>query len=231
VSLAAGGLVGGGGGGGGGVPPAGGGGGGGAGGEPLGPASTVTVAFLVVTLPDASRAVKVTVVVPTGKSDGALFVTVGAGSAMSEALAPASQELSEPEGSPSEKGAVWVTFPGTVRAGGVVSTTRTGNVAEAVLPLASVAVHVTVVVPRAKVEPEGGAHATAIGPGSMASLAVGDVKKTGEPDGLVASTAAGLGTPAIVGAPVSTTLTANVVVAVLPWASVAVQVTVVEPSG
>src|SRR5919199_2202158 len=134
-------------------------------------------------------------------------------------------------GTPSAKGAVTVALAGIVSVGGVVSTTRTGKVAEAVLPLASVAVQVTVVVPSAKVEPEGGVHATAIGPGSIASLAVGGVKKTCEPEELVASTGAGLGTPASVGGAESTTLTANVAVPVLPWASVAVQVTVVEPSG
>ena len=45
-------------------------------------------------------------------------------------------------------------------AGPVASVTVTENEQEAVLPAASVAVQLTVVVPTAKVEPEAGEHAT-----------------------------------------------------------------------
>ena len=59
--------------------------------------------------------------------------------------------------------------------GGVVSTTSpTGNVTEPVLLCASVAEHVTVVEPSAKVEPEAGVQFTATAP-STASVAVGFV--------------------------------------------------------
>ncbi len=52
---------------------------------------TVMLAVAETLFPLASRATNVTVVVPTGSTDGALFVTVGCGSTRSEALALASQ--------------------------------------------------------------------------------------------------------------------------------------------
>jgi hypothetical protein len=63
-----------------------------------------------------------------------------------------------------------VAFAGTVMAGGAVSLTVTVNEAEPGLPCASVAVQVTVVVPRGNVEPLGGAQVTATTP-SMLSVA------------------------------------------------------------
>jgi len=51
-----------------------------------------------------------------------------------------------------------VIVAGRVRVGGVVSTTVTVDDADPVLPNESVAVHVTVVTPMGKVEPEGGEH-------------------------------------------------------------------------
>src|SRR5205814_4848313 len=60
---------------------------------------------------------------------------------------------------------------GTSRSGGVVSPTVTLNEPVAVLPVESLAVHVTGVVPRSNVEPDGGVQVTGTGP-SMTSTAV-----------------------------------------------------------
>jgi hypothetical protein len=61
-----------------------------------------------------------------------------------------------------------------VIAGAVVSTTVTLNVHAEWLPLVSVAVQVTVVLPTAKVFPDGGTQTT-VGCGSTLSVAVGVV--------------------------------------------------------
>jgi hypothetical protein len=61
-----------------------------------------------------------------------------------------------------------------VIAGAVVSTTVILNVHAEWLPPVSVAVQVTVVVPSAKVFPDGGTHTT-VGCGSVSSVAVGVV--------------------------------------------------------
>jgi hypothetical protein len=50
---------------------------------------TTTRVLAPETFPEASRAMKRTVVVPSGKNDGALFAIVGAGSTMSAARTPA----------------------------------------------------------------------------------------------------------------------------------------------
>jgi hypothetical protein len=71
-------------------------------------------------------------------------------------------------------------------AGGVVSTTVIVNEPVAMLPEASVAEQVTVVVPSGNVEPEVGSHSTATGP-STRSEADG-LKATAAPAELVAST-------------------------------------------
>src|SRR6187200_1437746 len=49
---------------------------------------TSTSAVQVAVLPASSRAVNVTVVVPSGKSEGALLVMVGVSSQLSDAVAP-----------------------------------------------------------------------------------------------------------------------------------------------
>ena len=64
-------------------------------------------------------------------------------------------------------------FAGHVTAGACVSCTVTVNVQVPVLAEASVAVHVTVVAPTGKVEPDAGTHAT-VDPGQL-SVAVGVV--------------------------------------------------------
>jgi len=73
--------------GGGGVPGGGGGDPGGGGGEPA--TETVTVDVALTTFPEASVAVKRTVVVPAGNAAGASVVMFGLGSTMSLAEAPA----------------------------------------------------------------------------------------------------------------------------------------------
>ena len=73
-------------------------------------------------------------------------------------------------GAPVGSAAAMVAFTGTVTAGAVVSATVTVNDPEPVLPWASVAVQLTVVVPRGKVEPLGGVQLTVRTP-SMLSVA------------------------------------------------------------
>ncbi len=113
----------------------------------------------------------------------------------------------------------------------------TAKVQVEVLLDVSVAVQVTVVVPRGKHVPEGGVHAT-VTPGQL-SAAVGVVKLTvwqgtvptgGQTFGFVAAVMfAGQGP--MVGAWQSLTVTVNEQLPVLPEASVAMQVTVVVPFG
>ena len=71
--------------------------------------------------------------------------------------------------------------------GGVVSLTVMWNVADAVLPCESCAVHVTVVVPSGKVDPVVGEHGAGSGP-STESVAVASGNLTCAPFGPVAST-------------------------------------------
>src|SRR6266851_5435858 len=117
---------------------------------------------------------------------------------------------------------------GRVSAGGVVSSTVTVKVPLAELPLVSVAVQFTVVLPSAKVLPEAGEQLGVTGP-SIASLAVA-VKLTEAPMGPVAS-AVMLAGRVSAGGVVSWTVTVKVPFAVLPLVSVAVQATVVTPAG
>ena len=65
-----------------------------------------------------------------------------------------------------------MTGPGTDTVGGVTSRTVTVNEAVPVLPAASVAVQVTVVVPMGNVDPDGGAQVTAgLGLAALSSVA------------------------------------------------------------
>ena len=120
------------------------------------PLNTVTVKVQVAVLPDVSVAVQVTVVVPTGRIEplggvhtevtpGQLSDTVGAGK-VTVALLEIGQVCA----------ATAVTFAGQVIVGGCVSLTVIVNEQLAVLPEASLTLHVTVVMPLGKVEPEGG---------------------------------------------------------------------------
>ena len=92
--------------------------------------------------------------------------TVGLGSTLSTAVTV--KATAAPEGPVASA----VVVPGTVRVGAALSTTVIVKPALAWFPEKSVAVQVTGVVPRAKVLPDAGEHATA-GFGSTLSVAVG----------------------------------------------------------
>src|SRR3954447_2672614 len=115
-------------------------------------------------------------------------------------------------------------------AGGVTSRTVTVKVFVPALADWSEALQVTVVAPMGNVEPEAGVQVTA-GEEFRASLSLAEaVKVTGAPAGPVGSTVIGAGT-VTTGGRTSWMVTVNVLVAVLPDASVEVQVTVVTPMG
>ena len=119
-------------------------------------------------------------------------------------------------------------FAGTVTTGPIVSVTVTVKEADPVLLFVSLAVHVTVVGPSGKVDPLAGVQLTARDP-STRSVAVA-VKLNAAPVTLVASTVAFAGT-VTTGPVVSVTVTMKVAAPLLPFVSVAVQLTVVGPSG
>src|SRR5213593_3895531 len=109
-----------------------------------------------------------------------------------------------------------------------VSLTVTSWLAVAVLPLASVTVQVTVVAPLAKLA---GASLLTVAPGQL-SLMLGAPSDTALATHLPASVLTVTATGAVmVGFWVSLTVTSWLAVAVLPLASVTVQVTVVAPAG
>ena len=196
------------------------------------PVTTFSSACPVAVLPDESVAVNVIRVFPSGRTAGASFFTGRLPSTLSLACA-AWRNLCTWG---SSRDSVWAPFDdtscgcGTFSAGFVVSTTLTGNEAVAVLPRASFAEHVTVVVPRGKVDPVAGEQLTSTGPLTR-STAIGGVYAAREPPGPSASTIGPTGTWLKTGAVVSRTLTRNVALALFPLPSVAVQVTVVVAIG
>ena len=109
---------------------------------------------------------------------------------------------------------------GTVSVGAVESTTVTSKVSEIELPAASVAVHVTLVVPTGNVEPDAGTQAT-VGNTPELSLAVTTKVTTTVPSGRASLTISTSG-PSKLGGCVSTTLTVRIAVVELPAASTAV---------
>jgi hypothetical protein len=121
-----------------------------------------------------------------------------------------------------------VILAGQVIAGGCASFTVTVNVQVAVLPAASVAVDVTVVVPTGKKLPDAGT-LTTVTPGQL-SLAV-TLKLTTAPHWFGLFETVILAGQVIAGGCVSFTVTVNVQEVALPAASVAVDVTVVVPTG
>ncbi len=152
----------------------------------------------VAELPLASVAVQVTTVAPSGNSAGASLPTTGAGSTRSlTAGRPRATAVPGPVAST-------VTGGGAVIEGGVVSSTVTSCVAVAELPLASVAVQVTTVVPGGN---SAGASFVTAGAGSRASLTTGEPRPTAV-SGLVASAVTG-GGAVIEGGVVSITCPAN----------------------
>ena len=118
--------------------------------------------------------------------------------------------------------------PGAVTSGAVVSSTVTVKSSVVALPASSVAVHSTVVVPRAKVLPLTGAQER-VTLSSTRSL-VATTYETSAPSGPVASAVMFAGTVSE-GAVVSTTVTSNDPDVVWPWLSVAVQSTGLVPRG
>src|SRR3954451_793850 len=106
-------------------------------------------------------------------------------------------------GVPSVSESVAGTFPPTVELTGTTSVTVTLNVFGAdVLPLASLATQLTVVVPTVKFEPEAGSHVTT-GFGSSLSVAVGSVNVTVLPVLTVVVVAMSAGTAPSTGTTVS----------------------------
>ena len=97
-----------------------------------------------------------------------------------------------------------------------------------ILPLASLAVDVTAVVPTGKPDPEAGVEVT-VAEGSQLSLAVTE-NVTGTSRAILQGTVMFAG-QVIVGFALSLTVTVKLQIAVLPDASFAVQVTVVVPFG
>ena len=129
---------------------------------------TVTVNVHDAELLAASVAVQVTVVVPNENAEpDAGEQTTDAWEHASVAVGVAYSTV----GLQTPTGGLTTMFAGQVIAGAVVSLTVTVNVHEPVLPAASVAVHVTVVVPSGKPEPTAGVHMTVALP--HGSVAVG----------------------------------------------------------
>ena len=175
---------------------------------------------------EASFAVQETWVVPTGNvpPDVLLQETEGDGSIASVAVTV------KVTGEPLGPAASFVIGPGTTTVGAPRSTTLTVNVAGGdVLPEASFAVHETVVVPSGNVDPDPGLQ-TIAGDGSTRSVAPAE-NVTAAPLGPVAAALTGAGT-LMVGEVVSASLTVKAAGAdvLFEW-SVAVQETVVVPSG
>jgi hypothetical protein len=128
---------------------------------------TVTVKDAAPVLPRVSLAVHVTVVAPTAN------VAPLAGVQLTATLPsiPSVAVAVYVKAAPVAPVASTVALAGTVTTGPVVSVTVTVNDAAPLLPRASVAVHVTVVVPSGKIAPLAGVHVTGTAP-STASLAV-----------------------------------------------------------
>src|SRR5262249_54815314 len=110
---------------------------------------------------------------------------------------------------------------GMITGGRSSAGTLTGKGAQPGLPGASVAVHVTSVVPSGNKDPDAGMQLTGTGPSTM-SLAVGLEYVTTSPVGGPLPRTMSAGTPARAGGVVSTTFTANDACALFPWVSVAV---------
>ena len=173
-------------------------------------------------LPAASVAEQLTVVVPGAKVDPEAGVHVTATEPSTISLAVALKVTTAPAAEVAET----VILAGNDSVGGVVSTTVTLKLALPVLPAASVAEQLTVVVPNAKVEPDAGKQLGVIVP---STLSLADAEKlTAAPEGPVASAVRLPGT-VTAGGVVSTTVTLKPPVATFPAASAAEQLTAVVP--
>ena len=181
----------------------------------------VTVCVAVAVFPEPSVTVHVTVVVPNGKVAGALFVTLAtvqlsAVVAVPKVTVVATQLLS----------ADAVTFAGAVIVGFVLSITVIVWVAVVLFPAASVAVQVTVVFPNGKLA---GASfdVTAL---VQLSIATGVPKLAMVAVQLLSAETVISEGATRYGPVLSLTVTACVVVAIFPEASVTVHVTMVVPN-
>jgi hypothetical protein len=185
---------------------------------------TVTVKLHAAVLPAASRAAQVTVVSPMANAEplAGVQLTLAPGQ-LSLALAANSTTAEHWPAS-----VVAVMFAGQVTVGFSASRTVTVKLHVAALPAASRAVQVTGVSPMANVEPLAGTQLT-LAPGQL-SLALAANSTTAEhwPASVVAVMFAGQAT---VGLSASVTVTVKLHSAALPAASVAVQRTVVVPTG
>jgi hypothetical protein len=124
---------------------------------------TVTVNEAAPLLPRVSVAVHVTVVTPRGNAAPLAGVQLTATLPSIPSFAVAVYV----KGAPVAPVASTVAWAGTVTTGPVVSATVTVKEAARLLPRASVAVHVTVVVPSGKVAPLAGAHVTGTTPSTL----------------------------------------------------------------
>jgi hypothetical protein len=173
----------------------------------VGPLLSVTVTVklpLAVLAAGGSVALQFTVVVPTGKvkPDAGVQVTNGEPATASDALAEKVTTLPAGEVASAEM------LAGRVSCGAVVSRTVIVNETgvSVVLPLASLALHCTVVVPIGKVLPDGDPQDT-FGDGSPLSVAEGFAKVATAPLGPVASSVWLPGPAPSTGSVVSVTVT------------------------
>jgi hypothetical protein len=134
--------------------------------------TTITVNEQEDMLLEASLAVQVTVVVPTGKLEPDAGLQLGVPTPGQLSVAVGALYVTTAEHWPI--GALVLTLAGQVIDGACVSLTVTVNEQLAELPAASITLQLTVVVPFGNVEPEAGLHVTEPMPGQL-SVAVGVV--------------------------------------------------------
>jgi hypothetical protein len=200
----------------------------GAGRDSAGPAvsDTVTVNDDVPVLPFASVAEHRTGVAPKPKALPEAGAHVAEIEPLTRSVAAGTAKVTV---APDAPVASTLRFGSAATVGAVVSVTVTENWDVPAFPWASVAEHVTVVMPTGNAEPDAGAHATASVTSTM-SLADGVEKVTIAPEGPVAS-ADWFATIPTTGAVVSMTVIVNDADALRPTLSVAVHVIVVAPIG
>jgi hypothetical protein len=189
----------------------------------------VTVKVFTAVFPFASVAVHVTVVIAIGSAAGDAGAQTTGAEAPPTAVAVGGVYITV---APAELVASAVKLVGVPVIVGAVACTKTVKLVCAVLLWVSVAVHVTVVVPTANLEfdmeLDAGEHVTRTD-APPAAVAVGFVYVTNAPVGPPCTVMLG-GVPAITGG-VAWTVTVKLECALLPCASVAVQFTVVVPTG
>src|SRR5256885_6707950 len=183
----------------------------------------MTVCGQIAVLPRLSVTVQVTVLVPTGKRDGASFVTV-TGPQLSATVGVPRVTLVAPH-RPAD--VLTVTRAGQEIVGSCVSLTITVWGQVALLPWLSVTVQITVLVPTGK--SEGALLVTVTGPQLSATVGVPRATLVAPHRPAEAFTVTRVGQE-IVGSCVSLMMTVCGQVALLPWLSVTVQITVLVPT-